>query len=150
MTLFGAYRPLIGSVSGIIVYFLFQTPLIPFEQSELTLPFFVVVSFLAGFSERWTTMMLSGAMRTVADDEPEPEPEPKAGGEGRPGLGRRWHAAAKHARVADPAGDAVRVEALEQQLGVAAAAAGEVAEAREGDLPGGSRTPPTTRARARS
>jgi len=40
----GAYRPLIGSVSGIIVYFLFQTTLIPFEQSELTLPFFVVVS----------------------------------------------------------------------------------------------------------
>ena len=76
VTLFGAYRPVIGSVSGIIVYFLFQTTLIPFEQSELTLPFFVVVSFLAGFSERWTTMMLSGAMRTVADDEPEPEPEP--------------------------------------------------------------------------
>jgi hypothetical protein len=77
VTLFGAYRPLIGSVSGIIVYFLFQTTLIPFEQSELTLPFFVVVSFLAGFSERWTTMMLSGAMRTVADDEPEPDPEPR-------------------------------------------------------------------------
>jgi hypothetical protein len=77
VTLFGAYRPLIGSVSGIIIYFLFQTTLIPFEQSELTLPFFVVVSFLAGFSERWTTMMLSGAMRTVADDEPEPEPEPR-------------------------------------------------------------------------
>jgi hypothetical protein len=77
VTLFGAYRPLIGSVSGIIVYFLFQTPLIPFEQSELTLPFFVVVSFLAGFSERWTTMMLSGALRTVADDDPEPEPEPR-------------------------------------------------------------------------
>jgi hypothetical protein len=77
VTLFGAYRPLIGSVSGIIVYFLFQTPLIPFEQSELTLPFFVVVSFLAGFSERWTTMMLSGALRTVADDDPEPDPEPR-------------------------------------------------------------------------
>ena len=74
VTLFGAYRPLIGSVSGIVIYFLFQTPLIPLEQNELTLGFFVVVSFLAGFSERWTTMMLSGAMRTVAEDEPEPEP----------------------------------------------------------------------------
>jgi hypothetical protein len=70
--LVGSYRPLIGSVSGIVVYFLFQTPLLPMEQSELTLPFFVVVSFLAGFSERWTRMMLSGAMRTVADREPEP------------------------------------------------------------------------------
>ena len=91
VTLFGAYRPVIGSVSGIVVYFLFQTPLIPIEQSALTLPFFVVVAFLAGFSERWTTMMLSGAMRTVADHEPEPEPEPRAEarGERRSGLGRR-------------------------------------------------------------
>jgi hypothetical protein len=77
VTLFGAYRPLIGSVSGIVIYFLFQTPLVPVEQNKLTLPFFVVVSFLAGFSERWTTMMLSGAMRTVAEEEPEPQPEPR-------------------------------------------------------------------------
>ncbi len=72
VTLVGAYRPLIGSVSGIVVYFLFQTPLVPIEQDTLTLPFFVVVSFLAGFSERWTRMMLSGAMRTVVEREPEP------------------------------------------------------------------------------
>ena len=70
VTLVGAYRPLIGSVSGIVVYFLFQTPLIPIEQDALTLPLFVVVAFLAGFSERWTRMVLSGAMRTVADREP--------------------------------------------------------------------------------
>ena len=72
VTLVGGYRPLIGSVSGIVVYFLFQTPLVPIEQDTLTLPFFVVVSFLAGFSERWTRMMLSGAMRTVAEREQEP------------------------------------------------------------------------------
>jgi len=75
----GAYRPLIGSVSGIVVYFLFQTPLIPIEQDALTLPLFVVVAFLAGFSERWTRMVLSGAMRTVADREPDPELEEPAG-----------------------------------------------------------------------
>jgi hypothetical protein len=74
----GAYRPVIGSVSGIVVYFLFQTPLIPIEQDALTLPLFVVVAFLAGFSERWTRMVLSGAMRTVADREPDPELEPEA------------------------------------------------------------------------
>ena len=73
--LVGAYRPLIGSVSGIVVYFLVQTPLMPLEESALTLPFFVVVAFLAGFSERWTRMVLSGAMRTIggndaASDEP--------------------------------------------------------------------------------
>ncbi|MBA2332990.1 MAG: hypothetical protein H0V94_09400 [Actinobacteria bacterium] len=76
VTLIGSYRPLIGSVSGIVVYFLFQTTLVPVEQDSLTLPFFVVVSFLAGFSERWTRMMLSGAMRTVADREPQPDGEP--------------------------------------------------------------------------
>jgi hypothetical protein len=82
VTLVGAYRPLIGSVSGIIVYFLMKTPLIPLEESALTLPLFVVVAFLAGFSERWTRMVLSGAMRTVGAREPEPEedapPEPAA------------------------------------------------------------------------
>jgi hypothetical protein len=73
--LVGGYRPLIGSVSGIVVYFLFQTPLIPIEDSALTLPFYVVVAFLAGFSERWTRMVLSGAMRTVTDHGERP-PEP--------------------------------------------------------------------------
>jgi hypothetical protein len=65
--LVGAYRPLIGSVSGIVVYFLVQTPLIPIEQDKLTLPFYVVVAFLAGFSERWTRVVLSGAMRTIGE-----------------------------------------------------------------------------------
>lgn len=71
VTLVGAYRPLIGAVSGIVVYFLLKTPLIPLEENALTLPLFVVVSFLAGFSERWTRMVLSGAMRTIGGREPE-------------------------------------------------------------------------------
>jgi len=65
--LVGAYRPVIGSVSGIIVYFLVQTTFFPINDSARTLPFYVVVSFLAGFSERWTRMVLSGAMRTIGD-----------------------------------------------------------------------------------
>lgn len=69
VTLVGSYRPLIGSVSGIVVYFLFQTPLVPIEESALSLPLYVVVAFLAGFSERWTRMVLSGALRTVAGSE---------------------------------------------------------------------------------
>jgi hypothetical protein len=63
----GAYRPIVGAISGAIVYFLVQTPVLPLESDVLTLPFFVVASFLAGFSERWTRMVLSGAMRTIAD-----------------------------------------------------------------------------------
>ncbi|HUH14362.1 MAG TPA: hypothetical protein VML35_00595 [Gaiellaceae bacterium] len=69
----GAYRPIVGAISGIVVYFVVQTPLVPIDGDALTLPFFVVASFLAGFSERWTRMVLSGAMRTIADREPEPE-----------------------------------------------------------------------------
>jgi hypothetical protein len=69
--LVGAYRPLVGSVSGIVIYFLVQTPLVPIEQSALTLPFYVVVAFLAGFSERWTRVVLSGAMRTIGEHSPD-------------------------------------------------------------------------------
>jgi hypothetical protein len=80
--LVGAYRPLIGAVSGVVVYFLVQTPMLPIEDSSLTVPFFAVVAFLAGFSERWTRMVLSGAMRTIADpgeQEPSAKVEPEAG-----------------------------------------------------------------------
>ena len=63
----GAWRPLIGSVSGIVVYFLVQTPMLPLDPDSLTVPFYVVVAFLAGFSERWTRIVLSGAMSTIAE-----------------------------------------------------------------------------------
>lgn len=61
----GAFRPLIGAISGVIVYFLVQTSLVPIDESALTFPFYVVVAFLAGFSERWTKVVLDGAMRTI-------------------------------------------------------------------------------------
>jgi len=63
----GAWRPLIGTVSGIVVYFLVQTPMLPLDDASLTVPFYVVIAFLAGFSERWTRMVLSGAMSTIAE-----------------------------------------------------------------------------------
>lgn len=74
VVLVGAYRPLIGSVSGIVVYFLVQTTLLPVQDDALTFPFYVVAAFLAGFSERWTRMVLSGAMRTIGEPAPSPEP----------------------------------------------------------------------------
>jgi len=61
----GAFRPLIGAVSGVVVSFLVQTTLVPIDKSELTIEFYVVVAFLAGFSERWTRVVLDGAMRTI-------------------------------------------------------------------------------------
>jgi hypothetical protein len=61
----GAFRPLIGAVSGVIVSLLVQTSLVPINNKSLSIEFFVVVAFLAGFSERWTKVVLAGAMRTV-------------------------------------------------------------------------------------
>jgi hypothetical protein len=61
----GAFRPLIGAVSGVVLSLLVQTSLIPIAEDQLTLEFYAVVGFLAGFSERWTRVVLDGAMRTI-------------------------------------------------------------------------------------
>lgn len=74
----GAFRPLIGAVSGVAIHFLVQTPLLPIEKSTLTFQYFAIIGFLAGFSERWTQVTLSGAMRTVGGDEPTAARQPTA------------------------------------------------------------------------
>jgi hypothetical protein len=61
----GACRPLIGAISGVALSLLVQTTLVPIKQSALTFDFFVIAAFLAGFSERWTQVVLGGAMRTI-------------------------------------------------------------------------------------
>lgn len=68
----GSYRPLIGAVSGVVLMLLVQTTLLPMDESALTFEFYVVAAFLAGFSERWTKVVLEGAMRTIekVDDNP--------------------------------------------------------------------------------
>jgi len=67
VTLVGAYRPVVGSVSGIVVYFLARTPMLPLDDELLTVPFFVVVAFLAGFSERWAKDVLLGVTKEVPE-----------------------------------------------------------------------------------
>jgi hypothetical protein len=62
----GAMRPLIGAISGVAVSLIVQTSLVPFKHSALTFDFYVVAAFLAGFSEKWTKVVLGGAMRTIA------------------------------------------------------------------------------------
>jgi len=74
----GAFRPLIGAISGVIASFLVQTSLVPIDHDSLTFPFYVVVAFLAGFSERWTKVVLDGAMRTIE----------KVGGDAQGGQGQ--------------------------------------------------------------
>lgn len=61
----GAYRPLIGAIFGVALYFLAKTTLLHLEQGVKTFAFFVVLAFLAGFSERWAQVVLGGAEQTV-------------------------------------------------------------------------------------
>lgn len=61
----GAMRPLIGAISGVAVSLIVQTSLVPIRQRALTFEFYVIAAFLAGFSERWTKVVLDGAMRTI-------------------------------------------------------------------------------------
>jgi hypothetical protein len=59
-------RPLIGAISGVAVSLIVQTSLVPIRHTALTFNFYVVAAFLAGFSEKWTKVVLDGAMRTIA------------------------------------------------------------------------------------
>jgi hypothetical protein len=61
----GGFRPVIGAISGIIISLLIQTPLVPLDPDQRTIELYVVVAFLAGFSERWTQVVLTNAMRTI-------------------------------------------------------------------------------------
>lgn len=80
----GAFRPLVGAVSGVVLVLLFQTNIGPMDVGTAPLAFYVVVGFLAGFSERWTVVVLGGAMRTIdkVDDKPD---DGKTGAAASPG-----------------------------------------------------------------
>ena len=62
----GAFRPIIGAISGVALSLLVTTTLWPIKPATQTFNFFVIAAFLAGFSERWTKVVLDGAMRTIA------------------------------------------------------------------------------------
>jgi hypothetical protein len=76
----GAMRPLIGAISGVAVSLIVQTSLVPIKPTALTFDFYVVAGFLAGFSERWTKVVLDGAMRTIekVDDDSQAKTKPKS------------------------------------------------------------------------
>lgn len=63
----GSYRPLVGAIFGLAVYFLARTPIVQIDDKTKTFPFYVVVAFLAGFSERWTNVVLGGAEQTIRE-----------------------------------------------------------------------------------
>jgi hypothetical protein len=65
----GSFRPFIGAIFGVAVYFLIRSgiPRVQLPASEAqALFFFAVVAFLAGFNERWTNVLFGQAERTIA------------------------------------------------------------------------------------
>jgi len=65
----GSFRPFIGAVSGVAVYFFLRGGLFnaPAPDDEKTFFYYGSLSFLAGFSERWTNVILGGAERMIGD-----------------------------------------------------------------------------------
>ena len=60
----GAYRPLVGAIFGLALYFLLQSSLLQVESGK-EFATFVVAAFLGGFSERFVKVMLNSAEKTV-------------------------------------------------------------------------------------
>jgi hypothetical protein len=56
----GAFRPFIGATFGAVIYLAIASGLVVIGGTKVdkTLPFYAVVAFLAGFSERWAKVVL--------------------------------------------------------------------------------------------
>ena len=68
----GSYRPIVGGIFGIAMYFLVSTPLLQIEHDTKRFAFFVTVAFLSGFSERWTRVILDGAQSVIGGEHEKP------------------------------------------------------------------------------
>ena len=63
----GALRPLVGALSGTVVYVLLQSRFIPLEIPEgaAGTHFFIAIAIVAGFSERWARGVLAGTEEQI-------------------------------------------------------------------------------------
>lgn len=80
LLLLGAIRPLLGAVFGIALYAALASGVVdllkvPDDDVTKQLLFFLIVAFLAGFSERWAKGVLGGLAH---EPERQPKPEPSA------------------------------------------------------------------------
>jgi hypothetical protein len=65
----GSFRPFIGAVFGIAVYFLIKSkiPNVTLPAEKTTAFFYLAaVAFLSGFNERWTNVLFGKAQNTLA------------------------------------------------------------------------------------
>jgi hypothetical protein len=76
----GALRPLLGALSGTVVYVLLQSGLVPLKVPEgvAGTHFYIAVAILAGFSERWARGVLAGTeerIQSAAGGDQQPRPQ---------------------------------------------------------------------------
>jgi len=70
----GSYRPIVGAIFGVAMYFIVSTSLLPIDpDTAKTFAFYVSVAFLSGFSERWTRVILDGAQSVIGGAGAKPE-----------------------------------------------------------------------------
>ncbi len=76
----GALRPLLGALSGIVVYVLLQSGLVPLKVPDGTAGthFYIAVAILAGFSERWARGVLAGTEERIQSASAGEPPRPQA------------------------------------------------------------------------
>jgi hypothetical protein len=67
----GIFRPLVGGVFGVALFFLLASGLLDLKPGSGLEPYYYgIAAFLAGFSERFATGMLSGAQHRLVPTEP--------------------------------------------------------------------------------
>jgi hypothetical protein len=65
----GAFRPFIGAIFGLVVYFALRSELVHWQEPDKRRAFFffTFLAFVSGFSERLAHVILGGAERTVQE-----------------------------------------------------------------------------------
>jgi hypothetical protein len=74
----GAFRPLVGAVFGVVIYFALQSHLMHIDtgNGDQQFPFFAVWAFIAGFSERFVRDTLDGVEASVGLEHGVQQPTP--------------------------------------------------------------------------
>jgi len=76
----GSFRPIIGAVFGVVVYFALKSGLIQLSTGTGTEPsiyFYATFAFIAGFSERKAMVILGGAEKMLGGSDPVPDMDPE-------------------------------------------------------------------------
>jgi hypothetical protein len=78
----GVYRPFVGAILGVALYFLLAGGLLDISVAKAKVPYYYgFAAFLAGFSERFATVVFGAAERRLGGSGESGKPKPTAGGE---------------------------------------------------------------------